>query len=97
VNVPTYITREGDDIDDELVVENVNVSLLLGEESIDIDNIGLLCRRRQHWIKMWLNFAMEESSQLKNHFNFLFLTVVVGYQPVLKNGFDAVMTAAVLV
>jgi hypothetical protein len=48
VNVPTYITREGDDIDDELVVENVNVSLLLGEESIDIDNIGLLCRRRQH-------------------------------------------------
>jgi hypothetical protein len=44
--VPTNITREGDNRDDELVVENVNVSLLLGEESIDIDNLGLLCRRQ---------------------------------------------------
>jgi hypothetical protein len=46
--VPTKITREGDDIDHELVVANVNVGLLLGEESIDIDNLGLLCRRQQH-------------------------------------------------
>jgi hypothetical protein len=46
--VPPNITLEGDDINNELVVENVNVGLLLEEESIDINNLALICRRQRH-------------------------------------------------